>query len=307
MPNKIRHENADKEEKSQRRPKTHDFLNFFFFFFKKKNSEQAHLTPTPSCHSDKAQIMQPMAGHSHGANIAHKKALVDAKRGKLWSRSPRGSLLRPRRGGDPNRNFASAMRSSTPKPAACRKRISSAPSSGGPANSRAATRRKWCTRATARAAWPYLRNPDRQSQSHGRRSAQDLRNRRRQARRHGLRRLDVRPQGPDLDSGRASRGRHADGAALEAAPTTSAQGSNSRSRAILIRSKVFATRSIRRASRQKPADHADSEGHGRARRRNGRNVLKLMEALDDHDDVQKSRGELQYSRRSDGGDRVRRS
>ena len=37
-----------------------------------------------------------MSGHSHWAGIKHKKALVDAKRGKLWSGSPRRSSSPPR-------------------------------------------------------------------------------------------------------------------------------------------------------------------------------------------------------------------
>jgi YebC/PmpR family DNA-binding regulatory protein len=40
-----------------------------------------------------------MAGHSHWAGIKHKKALVDAKRGKLWSKLSRAIIVAARTGG----------------------------------------------------------------------------------------------------------------------------------------------------------------------------------------------------------------
>ncbi len=40
-----------------------------------------------------------MAGHSHWAGIKHKKALVDAKRGKLWSRLSKAIIVAARSGG----------------------------------------------------------------------------------------------------------------------------------------------------------------------------------------------------------------
>jgi YebC/PmpR family DNA-binding regulatory protein len=40
-----------------------------------------------------------MAGHSHWANIAHKKALVDNKRGKLWSRLSKAIIIAAKSGG----------------------------------------------------------------------------------------------------------------------------------------------------------------------------------------------------------------
>jgi YebC/PmpR family DNA-binding regulatory protein len=40
-----------------------------------------------------------MAGHSHWANIAHKKALVDNKRGKLWSKLSKGIMVAAKAGG----------------------------------------------------------------------------------------------------------------------------------------------------------------------------------------------------------------
>lgn len=46
-----------------------------------------------------------MAGHSHWANIAHKKALIDAKRGKHWSKLSKAIIVAAKiGGGDPNQN-----------------------------------------------------------------------------------------------------------------------------------------------------------------------------------------------------------
>lgn len=47
-----------------------------------------------------------MAGHSHWAGIKHKKALVDAKRGKLWSRLAKAIIVAAKAGGgDPDMNL----------------------------------------------------------------------------------------------------------------------------------------------------------------------------------------------------------
>src|SRR4051794_15049523 len=47
-----------------------------------------------------------MAGHSHSANIAHRKGLVDAKRGKLFSKLCRQIYVAARSGGgDPSANI----------------------------------------------------------------------------------------------------------------------------------------------------------------------------------------------------------
>jgi len=40
-----------------------------------------------------------MAGHSHWANIQHKKGIADAKRGKLWSKLSRHIMIAARNGG----------------------------------------------------------------------------------------------------------------------------------------------------------------------------------------------------------------
>ncbi|MFZ5833716.1 MAG: YebC/PmpR family DNA-binding transcriptional regulator [Planctomycetota bacterium] len=47
-----------------------------------------------------------MAGHSHWAGIKHKKALIDAKRGKLWSKLAKAIIVAAKMGGgDPDANL----------------------------------------------------------------------------------------------------------------------------------------------------------------------------------------------------------
>lgn len=46
-----------------------------------------------------------MAGHSHAANIKHRKAAVDAKRGKIWSKCSKAIIVAAKMGGgDPEMN-----------------------------------------------------------------------------------------------------------------------------------------------------------------------------------------------------------
>lgn len=47
-----------------------------------------------------------MAGHSHSANIRHKKAIVDSKRSKLWSKMSKAIIVAAKLGGgDPDGNI----------------------------------------------------------------------------------------------------------------------------------------------------------------------------------------------------------
>ena len=46
-----------------------------------------------------------MAGHSHWAGIKHKKAVIDNKRGKLWSKLAKAIIVAAKMGGgDPDAN-----------------------------------------------------------------------------------------------------------------------------------------------------------------------------------------------------------
>jgi YebC/PmpR family DNA-binding regulatory protein len=48
-----------------------------------------------------------MSGHSHWAGIKHKKAAIDAKRGKVWSKLARALIVAARKGGgDPDANLS---------------------------------------------------------------------------------------------------------------------------------------------------------------------------------------------------------
>src|SRR4029077_15520334 len=47
-----------------------------------------------------------MAGHSHWANISRKKALIDNKRGKVWSKLAKAIIVAAKMGGgDPDANL----------------------------------------------------------------------------------------------------------------------------------------------------------------------------------------------------------
>ena len=41
-----------------------------------------------------------MAGHCHWKSIKHKKAVVDARRGKVWSKLARLIIIAAKRGGE---------------------------------------------------------------------------------------------------------------------------------------------------------------------------------------------------------------
>ncbi|HSW43958.1 MAG TPA: YebC/PmpR family DNA-binding transcriptional regulator [Phycisphaerae bacterium] len=47
-----------------------------------------------------------MAGHSHWARIKHKKAATDARRGRLWSKLARNIMVAAKRGADPADNLS---------------------------------------------------------------------------------------------------------------------------------------------------------------------------------------------------------
>jgi len=47
-----------------------------------------------------------MSGHSHWARIKHKKGVTDARRGRLWSKLARNVIVAAKRGADPSQNLA---------------------------------------------------------------------------------------------------------------------------------------------------------------------------------------------------------
>ena len=74
-----------------------------------------------------------MSGHSKWAGIKHKKALVDAKRGKLFGKLARAITVAAREGGgDPDHNATLARPSSRPKTPTCPTTTSIAPSRRAP-------------------------------------------------------------------------------------------------------------------------------------------------------------------------------
>ena len=47
-----------------------------------------------------------MAGHSHWANIKHKKGRIDAVRGKVWGKCAKAIMVAAKNGSDPATNLA---------------------------------------------------------------------------------------------------------------------------------------------------------------------------------------------------------
>ena len=96
-----------------------------------------------------------MSGHSKWATTKHKKAVIDAKRGKLFAQLIKNIEVAARTGGgDPTGNptlydaIQKAKKNSVPTT------TSTAPSSAAPARTPVApTGRRSCTRATAPAGW----------------------------------------------------------------------------------------------------------------------------------------------------------
>ena len=153
-----------------------------------------HSSPCPP--HPLSRILSTMAGHSHWANIAHKKGLIDAKRGKLWSKLAKGIMVAAKAGGgDPESEPAPALRHHRRQ---SRQHAERHHRPGHQERHRRFGRRELRGNPLRRLRPERRRNPvrypHRQPQPHGRRSSQDLRTGRRQSRRHGLRRLDVRPQ-----------------------------------------------------------------------------------------------------------------
>ena len=65
-----------------------------------------------------------MAGHSHWANIQHKKARVDAKRGKIWTKIARQMVVSAKNsGGDPDANPGETEIDRNPRARSARLRV----------------------------------------------------------------------------------------------------------------------------------------------------------------------------------------
>jgi transcriptional/translational regulatory protein YebC/TACO1 len=97
-----------------------------------------------------------MSGHSKWATTKHKKAVIDAKRGKLFAKLIKNIEVAARTGGaDPDGNptlydaIQKARKNSVPMD-----NIDRAIKRGSGAESGGRTGRPSCTRATARTAWP---------------------------------------------------------------------------------------------------------------------------------------------------------
>ena len=251
-----------------------------------------------------------MSGHSHWSNIKHKKAAVDAKRGKVWSKLSKAIIVAAKQGGgDPDMNLRlryaidAAKAVSMPKENIQRaiKTRHRRDRTGGDLEE--VLYEGYGPGGVAILCEVLTDNRNRTATGH----PQDLRTLRRQARRHRLRRLDVREQGalPRRRPTRPTRTSSLEIALEAGADDVKRDGDN------------FAGHL--RSGRLSPGLQGAGRGGHRAARsarspacprtrstldaETARKVLKLMERLDDHDDVQSVVRQFQHSRRGDGGDR----
>ena len=147
-----------------------------------------------------------MSGHSHWATIKHKKAAVDAKRGKLWSKLAKAIIVAAKHGGgDPDMNLRlryaidDAKAVSMPKENIQRAiKRGTGELDGG--NLEEVIYEGYGSGGVAMLCEVLTDNRNRTAP----RNPQDLRALRRQAGRHRLRRLDVREQGAVPRPGRRS-------------------------------------------------------------------------------------------------------
>jgi transcriptional/translational regulatory protein YebC/TACO1 len=95
-----------------------------------------------------------MAGHSHWAGIKHRR-LVDAKRGKLWSKLAKAIIVAAKMGGgDPDANLRLRYAIDDAKAVSLPKENIQRAIKRGTGELEAATSTRSSTRATAPAAWP---------------------------------------------------------------------------------------------------------------------------------------------------------
>ena len=139
-----------------------------------------------------------MAGHSHSANIAHRKGTVDAKRGKLFSKLCRAIFVAAKNGGgDPDMNLRLRYAIDKARSYSCPKdnierSIKKGTGELGAENFEEVDLRGLRPRRRRRP----LRGPDRQPEPDRRRPPQGVRGLRRQPRRDRLRQLPLQLQGP---------------------------------------------------------------------------------------------------------------
>ena len=96
-----------------------------------------------------------MAGHSHWANIARKKSVIDAKRGKLWSKLAKAIIVAAKHGGpDPDANLRLRYAIDAAKAVSMPKDNIQRAIKTGTGDLKGVTSRSRSTRATRPAEWP---------------------------------------------------------------------------------------------------------------------------------------------------------
>ncbi len=81
-----------------------------------------------------------MAGHNKWSKVKRQKAVVDARKSKIWARLSRDIIVAAREGGgDPDMNPRLAQAIERAKPKTCPRKTSSGPSSAAPVKFREKT------------------------------------------------------------------------------------------------------------------------------------------------------------------------
>ena len=152
-----------------------------------------------------------MSGHSKWATIKHKKAALDAKRGKIFTRVIKEIMIAARNGGDPDMNPAPAHRHHRGQSRQYARRQHQARHHARHRRAgRRPDRRDHVRRLRTGRRGRSGDGGHRQSQPHGQRDSPHVLEERRQSGRAGQRLLDVRAQEPDPDRRRQGHRRSAD-------------------------------------------------------------------------------------------------
>ena len=101
-----------------------------------------------------------MSGHSHWAGIKYKKAAMDAKRGKLWSKVARMIIVAAKSGGgDPSANLSLRYAIDKAKAANMPKIPSKKQLKKARGTWKASASKKYYTKDTGRAVWQSWSKP----------------------------------------------------------------------------------------------------------------------------------------------------
>ncbi len=232
-----------------------------------------------------------MSGHSKWASIKHKKGALDAKRGKIFTRLIKELTVAARAGGgDPDMNprlrtiIADAKASNMPAD-----NIKRAIRRGTGEEPGVLVRRSAVRGLRAGRRRGDHRRAHRQQEPHGRRAAAHAREARRQPRRDQRRRLDVRTRRATSSSRRAKADEEKLMAAVLDAGADDLQDDDDNWEVLSAPEAFPAVHDAVKQLGIEPATAQVSmipQNYVKLEGKAAQQMVKLMEALDDHDDVQ---------------------